>query len=45
MLTVWNLDDADAFEGAPAHLQITGKPMMDEELLEVMKVVEEVLKR
>ncbi|KAF1363823.1 amidase [Lizonia empirigonia] len=31
-------------EGMPAHLQIVGKPFMDEELLEIMKVVETVLK-
>jgi amidase len=28
----------------PTHVQIVGKPMMDEELLEVMKVVEKVSK-
>lgn len=28
----------------PAHVQIVGKPLMDEELLEIMKVVERVLK-
>jgi amidase len=28
----------------PAHVQIVGKPLMDEELLEIMKVVEDVLK-
>lgn len=38
------VDNADAVEGAPAHVQITGKPMMDEELLEIMKVVEGILK-
>ncbi|KAI8943485.1 hypothetical protein NX059_001488 [Plenodomus lindquistii] len=34
----------DVVEGAPAHVQIVGKPMMDEELLAVMKVVERILK-
>ncbi|KAJ4369968.1 hypothetical protein N0V83_005732 [Neocucurbitaria cava] len=34
----------DTFEGAPAHVQIMGKPMMDEELIEIMKVVEGVFK-
>jgi amidase len=29
----------------PAHVQIVGKPLMDEELLEIMKVVEETLKK
>ena len=42
-LTVFE-DDPDTFEGAPAHVQITGKPMMDEELIEIMKVVEGILK-
>jgi amidase len=28
----------------PTHVQVMGKPMMDEELIEVMKVVEGVLK-
>jgi amidase len=28
----------------PTHVQVMGKPMMDEELIEVMKVVESVLK-
>lgn len=37
-------DDAEAAEGLPAHVQIVGKPLMDEELLEIMKVVESVLK-
>jgi amidase len=27
----------------PTHVQIVGKPMMDEELVEIMKVVEGVL--
>lgn len=27
----------------PAHVQVVGKPLMDEELLEIMKVVERVL--
>ncbi|RAR13479.1 acetamidase [Stemphylium lycopersici] len=31
-------------EGLPTHVQIVGKSMMDEELVEVMKVVESVLK-
>lgn len=28
----------------PAHVQIVGKPLMDEELLEIMKIVDGVLK-
>lgn len=28
----------------PAHVQIVGKPLMDEELLGIMEVVEAVLK-
>lgn len=37
-------DNPGQTEGAPAHVQVVGKPMMDEELIEIMKVVEEVLK-
>ncbi|KAF1943338.1 amidase [Clathrospora elynae] len=36
--------EPEACEGVPAHVQIVGKPMMDEELVEVMKVVERILK-
>lgn len=28
----------------PAHIQVLGKPLMDEELLEIMKTVESVLR-
>jgi amidase len=28
----------------PTHVQIMGKPMMDEELIEIMKVIESVMK-
>jgi amidase len=28
----------------PTHVQVVGKPMMDEELLGIMKVVEDVVK-
>lgn len=28
----------------PAHVQIVGKTLMDEELLEIMKIVEGILK-
>jgi amidase len=27
----------------PAHIQIMGKPMQDEELIEILKVVEDIL--
>jgi Asp-tRNA(Asn)/Glu-tRNA(Gln) amidotransferase A subunit family amidase len=37
-------DDADECEGLPTHVQVVGKSMMDEELVEIMKVVEGVLK-
>jgi Asp-tRNA(Asn)/Glu-tRNA(Gln) amidotransferase A subunit family amidase len=37
-------DDADECEGLPTHVQVVGKSMMDEELVEIMKVVERVLK-
>jgi hypothetical protein len=36
-------DDADACNGLPTHIQIMGKPMMDEELLSVMQIVEDVV--
>ncbi|KAH4214045.1 hypothetical protein HBI95_002790 [Parastagonospora nodorum] len=36
--------DPEVCEGMPTHVQIVGKPMMDEELVEVMKVVESVVK-
>ncbi|KAH7412131.1 amidase signature domain-containing protein [Phaeosphaeria sp. MPI-PUGE-AT-0046c] len=36
--------DPEVSEGMPTHVQIVGKPMMDEELLEVMKVVESIVK-
>jgi amidase len=38
------VDDPDVSEGMPTHVQVVGKPMMDEELLEIMKVVESVAK-
>jgi Asp-tRNA(Asn)/Glu-tRNA(Gln) amidotransferase A subunit family amidase len=37
-------DEADECEGLPTHVQVVGKSMMDEELVEIMKVVEGVLK-
>jgi hypothetical protein len=39
------VDDPETCEGLPAHVQIVGKPMMDEELIEIMKVVEQILKQ
>ncbi|KAH8716848.1 amidase signature domain-containing protein [Phaeosphaeriaceae sp. PMI808] len=36
--------DADWTEGAPTHVQVVGKPMMDEELLDIMGIVEGVMK-
>jgi amidase len=38
------IDEPEACEGLPTHVQIMGRPMMDEELLGVMGVVEAVLK-
>ncbi|KAF2183818.1 amidase [Zopfia rhizophila CBS 207.26] len=35
----------DAVEGAPGAIQLVGRPMKDEELIEVMKVVEDILKK
>lgn len=37
-------DEPEMCEGMPTHVQVVGKPMMDEELVEVMKVVESVVK-
>jgi amidase len=37
-------DDANECEGLPTHVQVVGKSMMDEELVEVMKIVEGVLR-
>ncbi|KAF2688416.1 amidase [Lentithecium fluviatile CBS 122367] len=33
----------ETFEGMPAHVQVMGKPMQDEELIEILKVVEGIL--
>jgi hypothetical protein len=38
-----SVDDPEAVEGAPGAIQIMGKPMKDEELIEIMKAVETVL--
>jgi amidase len=37
------VDEPEICEGLPTHVQIMGKPMMDEELIEIMKVVEGVV--
>jgi amidase len=37
-------DDADDCDGLPTHVQVVGKSMMDEELVEVMKIVEGALR-
>jgi Asp-tRNA(Asn)/Glu-tRNA(Gln) amidotransferase A subunit family amidase len=37
-------DDADAVEGAPYGIQLLGRTMKDEELLQVAQIVDEVLK-
>ncbi|KAF2793225.1 amidase, partial [Melanomma pulvis-pyrius CBS 109.77] len=37
--------NAEAVEGAPGAVQIMGRPMKDEELIEIMKVVESVLEQ
>jgi amidase len=38
-------DNAKAVEGAPGAVQIMGRPMRDEELIEIMKLVEIVLEK
>ncbi|KAF2640867.1 amidase [Massarina eburnea CBS 473.64] len=35
--------NAEACEGLPAHIQVMGKPMQDEELMEILKVVEGIV--
>ncbi|KAF2105042.1 amidase [Rhizodiscina lignyota] len=35
---------ADAVEGAPSGIQVVGKPMKDEELIQIMSIVADVLK-
>ncbi|KAF1961122.1 amidase [Byssothecium circinans] len=35
--------NAETFEGMPAHIQVMGKPMQDEELVEILKVVEGIV--
>lgn len=37
------IDEPKSFEGLPAHVQVMGKPMQDEELMEILKVVERIL--
>jgi hypothetical protein len=36
-------DNPATFAGMPAHIQIMGKPMQDEELMEILKVVDGML--
>lgn len=36
-------DEPKILEGLPAHVQIMGKTMKDEELVEILKVVEKTL--
>jgi Asp-tRNA(Asn)/Glu-tRNA(Gln) amidotransferase A subunit family amidase len=43
VLTLVCIDEPEKVEGAPGAIQVVGKPMMDEELLEIMKVIEETL--
>ena len=37
------LDNPKAVEGAPGAVQVMGRPMRDEELIEILKIVEDVL--
>jgi amidase len=37
------VDQAEVVEGMPTHVQVMGKPMQDEELMEILKVVESTL--
>lgn len=43
-LTDLKSDDPEESQAMPAHIQVVGKPLMDEELLEIMETVETVLK-
>lgn len=36
-------DNPKAVEGAPGAVQVMGRPMRDEELIEILKIVEDVL--
>jgi Asp-tRNA(Asn)/Glu-tRNA(Gln) amidotransferase A subunit family amidase len=38
-----SVDKAETFEGMPTHVQVMGRPMQDEELLKILKVVEDTL--
>jgi amidase len=38
------IDEPEYCENMPTHVQVVGKPMMDEELLGIMKVVEDLVK-
>ena len=38
-------DEPEKVEGSPGAVQLMGKPMQDEELIEMMKVVEKLLKQ
>jgi Asp-tRNA(Asn)/Glu-tRNA(Gln) amidotransferase A subunit family amidase len=42
-LLIENIDEPKALEGLPAHVQIMGKPMKDEELMEISRYVEKSL--
>jgi amidase len=37
------VDDPAECEGMPTHVQIMGMPMMDEELLQIMHLIDELL--
>jgi len=38
-----SVDKAESFEGMPTHVQVMGKPMQEEELIEILKAVESTL--
>jgi hypothetical protein len=42
-LLIEHIDEPKALEGLPAHVQIMGKPMKDEELMEISRYVEKAL--
>lgn len=43
-VTNGNIDDADALDGAPAHVQVVGWTLRDEEVLMATEVIDEVLR-
>lgn len=43
-MTNGSLDDADVLDGAPAHVQVVGWTLRDEEVLMATEVIDDVLR-